>query len=114
MKRILLLCTTSLLGLCTTVLAQSPAASQSPADCAELPALKERVNRAEARLKDWPQLSRYHDANIKVAPPAKNDSRVVFIGDSITDGWKLTEFFPGKTYVNRGICGLQNPLFELY
>jgi hypothetical protein len=31
--------------------------------------------------------------------------RVVFIGDSITDGWRLDEYFPGKPYVNRGISG---------
>jgi lysophospholipase L1-like esterase len=30
---------------------------------------------------------------------------VVFYGDSITDGWKLGEYFPGKPYVNRGISG---------
>ena len=31
--------------------------------------------------------------------------RVVFMGDSITDGWRLEEAFPGKPYVNRGISG---------
>jgi lysophospholipase L1-like esterase len=31
--------------------------------------------------------------------------RVVFLGDSITDGWRLDESFPGKPYVNRGISG---------
>jgi lysophospholipase L1-like esterase len=30
---------------------------------------------------------------------------VVFLGDSITDGWRLAEAFPGKPYVNRGISG---------
>jgi lysophospholipase L1-like esterase len=29
----------------------------------------------------------------------------VFLGDSITDGWRLAEAFPGKPYVNRGISG---------
>ena len=109
MKKILLLNVATLLVLCTAVSAQSPADSQSTADCSELPALKERVNRVEARLKDWSQLSRYHEANTKLAPPAKNESRVVFTGDSITDGWKLAEFFPGKPYVNRGISGQTTP-----
>jgi lysophospholipase L1-like esterase len=27
------------------------------------------------------------------------------MGDSITDGWRLEEYFPGKPYVNRGISG---------
>jgi lysophospholipase L1-like esterase len=30
---------------------------------------------------------------------------VVFLGDSITDGWDLAKYFPGKPYVNRGISG---------
>lgn len=109
MKRILLLCTFTPLALCATASAQTSAASQSAADCSELPALKERANRAETRLKDWPQLGRYRDANSQLAPPAKNESRVVFTGDSITDGWKLGEFFPGKPYVNRGISGQTTP-----
>jgi lysophospholipase L1-like esterase len=35
--------------------------------------------------------------------------RVVFMGDSITDGWKLAEQFPGQPYVNRGIGGQTTP-----
>ena len=31
--------------------------------------------------------------------------RVVFMGDSITDFWRLTDSFPSKPYVNRGISG---------
>jgi hypothetical protein len=27
------------------------------------------------------------------------------MGGSITDGWHLDEYFPGKPYVNRGISG---------
>lgn len=109
MKRYVLLYMAAQSVLCATVAAQSPAGSQSPTECAELPALKERVTRAETRLKDWPQLSRYQEANSKLAAPAKNEARVVFTGDSITDGWKLAEFFPGKPYVNRGISGQTTP-----
>jgi lysophospholipase L1-like esterase len=36
---------------------------------------------------------------------APGEARVVFFGDSITDGWKIDESFPGKPYVNRGIGG---------
>ena len=46
-----------------TVLAQTPATSSDP--CAEL---MTRADRAETRLKDWPQLARYHDDNTKVNP----------------------------------------------
>lgn len=35
---------------------------------------------------------------------------VVFIGDSITDGWDDSgEFFPGRPYANRGISGQATP-----
>src|SRR5262249_10697520 len=34
---------------------------------------------------------------------------VVFLGDSITDTWKLATQFPGKPYVNRGISGQTTP-----
>ena len=75
-------------------------------DCAEE---TKRADRAEARLKDWPQIGRYHDADASVSPPAKNEDRVVFLGDSITDGWKLDQYFPGKPYINRGISGQTTP-----
>ena len=34
-----------------------------------------------------------------------SDPRVVFLGDSITDGWRLNQYFAGKQYLNRGISG---------
>lgn len=68
-----------------------------------------RLERAEAKLKDWPNLARYRDANTKISPPAKNEDRVVFMGDSITDSWKLNEYFAGKPYINRGISGQTTP-----
>ena len=78
----------------------------------ECPELKTRLDRAETRLNDWPALARYRDDNAKVAPPAKNEQRVVFMGDSITDLWDSPSnggFFPGKPYVNRGISGQTTP-----
>jgi lysophospholipase L1-like esterase len=33
----------------------------------------------------------------------------VFFGDSITDIWKLENYFPGKPYINRGIGGQTTP-----
>jgi lysophospholipase L1-like esterase len=80
-----------------------------PADCAELSV---QVTRFAALLKDWPGLSRYHNENARVAPPAKNEDRVVFLGDSITDSWddpKYGGFFPGKPYFDRGISGQTTP-----
>jgi lysophospholipase L1-like esterase len=65
-----------------------------------------KIAAMQRKLLDWPQLARYRDDNAKL--PAKEKGRVVFYGDSITDGWgriEGTEFFPGKPYVNRGISG---------
>jgi lysophospholipase L1-like esterase len=41
--------------------------------------------------------------------PKPGENRVVFMGDSITQGWKLDESFPGKPYINRGIGGQTSP-----
>lgn len=66
---------------------------------------KQRADRLQSRLNDFAQLSRYRDANSQVKPPEKNEKRVVFLGDSITDSWKLAEYFPNQPYINRGISG---------
>lgn len=57
------------------------------------------------QLQDWNQLSRYHAANQELMQQPAVPGRVVYIGDSITDGWPLATSFPGKPYVNRGISG---------
>lgn len=64
-----------------------------------------RASRIAVYTNDYGQLARYRDANAALKPPAPNENRVVFFGDSITDSWKLDESFPGKPYVNRGIGG---------
>lgn len=56
-------------------------------------------------LQDWNQLSRYHADNERLKALPAEPGRVVFMGDSITDNWKLARYFPGKPYVNRGISG---------
>lgn len=83
--------------------------AQDPTPTPTYEQLKTRVERAEGRLRDWPNLARYAEANAKLAAPAKGESRVVFIGDSITDSWKFDEYFPGKPYINRGISGQTTP-----
>jgi lysophospholipase L1-like esterase len=57
------------------------------------------------QLQDWNQLGRYHADNEALKKQPFDPKRVVFMGDSITDGWKLADSFPGKPYVNRGISG---------
>jgi lysophospholipase L1-like esterase len=55
------------------------------------------------RSPDRDNVRRYAIANRDLQPPTQG--RVVFFGDSITDFWRLNEYFPGKDYVNRGISG---------
>ena len=60
---------------------------------------------------DWPQLSRYSERNKQLGLPSKNEHRVVFMGNSITEGWStiFPEFFEGKQYINSGISGQTTP-----
>ena len=84
-------------------------AQPSADECANA---KTKLTQAQTRLNDWPQLARYRDANTKVTAPAKDEARVVFMGDSITDSWqnpRFGGFFPGKPYVDRGISGQTTP-----
>ena len=109
MKRCLALCL--FLLTCTAIAsAQAPTPTPSPTDpCADVTA---RATRAEIRLRDWPALARYRDANTTTAAPGKDERRVVFMGDSITDSWddpKYGGFFPGKSYIDRGISGQTTP-----
>lgn len=59
----------------------------------------------QLRSPDRDNLTRYDDANRKLARPDPNKPRVVFLGDSITDAWRLNEYFPDRDFVNRGISG---------
>ena len=60
-------------------------------------------------MSDFGNLGRYREANAKLASLSSNEDRVVFMGDSITDIWKLDKYFPGKPYLNRGIGGQTTP-----
>jgi lysophospholipase L1-like esterase len=70
-----------------------------------------RFNEANRRLgaQDWPGLCRYRAANDKLRSSGES-SRVVFMGDSITENWSLADpqFFE-KGVVNRGIGGQTTP-----
>ena len=61
------------------------------------------------QLQDWNQLGRYNADNETLTAQGPVAGRVVFLGDSITDGWRLPNYFPGKPYVNRGISGQTTP-----
>ncbi|MFL6438297.1 MAG: SGNH/GDSL hydrolase family protein [Terriglobales bacterium] len=92
-------------------LAQNPASQPPQSVDPELEKLIPQLQRAHQALNDWPNLGRYRDANANTPPPAPGENRVVFMGDSITDGWGKgqAQFFPGKPYINRGISGQTTP-----
>jgi lysophospholipase L1-like esterase len=60
-------------------------------------------------LVDFGGLERFKEANAMLTAPQPGEDRVVFMGDSITQGWKLDQSFPGKPYINRGIGGQTTP-----
>ncbi len=59
----------------------------------------------QLRTPDRDNIRRYSEANQKLGPPSADKPRVVFLGDSITDGWHLNEYFGDRDFVNRGIGG---------
>lgn len=60
---------------------------------------------------DWANFGRFAAENKKLGQPAPNEKRVVFMGNSITEGWinMLPQFFSGRPYINRGIGGQTTP-----
>jgi lysophospholipase L1-like esterase len=91
----------------------SAAASQANAGMQGTEVSAKEVAGMRRQLLDWAQLGRYAAENAALGAPAAGERRVVFYGDSITDGWGRRpgtgEFFPGKKYVNRGISGQTTP-----
>ena len=97
------------------VAAAAPSEQATPPalpSCQELAAAVQAASRNDMRLRDWPDLARYREANRSAAAPVAGEARVVFMGDSITDSWqqpRLGGFFPGKPYFDRGISGQTTP-----
>lgn len=60
---------------------------------------------------DWANTARFKDDNAKIGLPASGEKRIVFMGNSITEGWinSSPDFFAGKSFVNRGIGGQTTP-----
>ncbi|MDD2675583.1 MAG: SGNH/GDSL hydrolase family protein [Flavobacterium sp.] len=65
----------------------------------------------KVQAQDWPNLNKYQNENANLKPIAPGQKRIVFMGDSITEFWSVTdsEYFAGKPYVNRGISGQTTP-----
>ncbi len=94
-----------------TAPAAQPAGKPAPAPDAGQAAWKKSHD--EQLLTDFPWLGRFKEADMAMRPPAAGENRVVFMGDSITEGWHLDNSFPGKPYINRGISGQTTPQMVL-
>lgn len=92
---------------------KAPPAQAAPAK----PAISAWELTHEEQMKvDWPFLRRFKEDDLKLGLPAAGENRVVFMGDSITEGWHFdgpAGSFPGKPYINRGISGQTSPQMVL-
>ena len=87
-------------------------ADWTPAPPIKADSLTDYQRSVEVRQRnDWANLARYRDANATLGAPAPGETRVVFMGNSITDAWakSFPAMFPGKPYVGRGISGQTTP-----
>jgi len=64
---------------------------------------------------DFANYKRYSKANAELGKPQKGEKRVVFIGNSITEGWVKAhpEFFKTHGFIGRGISGQTSMQFLL-
>jgi len=100
--------------LCPSVLtAQNAPVAPAQTMKAEPAQLSEWQKQYNARLlSDFGWLAKFKEADLALAAPAAGENRVVFMGDSITEGWHFDApegGFPGKPYINRGISGQTTP-----
>jgi lysophospholipase L1-like esterase len=96
------------------VLSSAALAQQAPPSIPStgFPGIDEyRASRIAIYTDDFGQLARYRAEDAALATTATNENRVAFLGDSITDYWKLDDYFPSKPYVviNRGVDGQSTP-----
>lgn len=69
------------------------------------------INTKEDFSDDWANLTKYQQENKKLTAPVRGENRVVFLGSSIFERWKILspDFFKEKPYINRGISGQISP-----
>jgi acyl-CoA thioesterase-1 len=119
----ILVCQRPAFSQATTASTPAPAESKPAGQAGDpIPGIEQLTAYQKSQLvkafNDWPLLAKYRDADKALPPPAPGEVRVVFMGDSITEGWGMKatatspgrgEFFPGKPYINRGISGQTTP-----
>ncbi len=68
-----------------------------------------------AQKHEFANYKRYAKENAELPKPSKKEKRVVFMGNSITEGWVRThpEFFKENGYIGRGIGGQTSYQFLL-
>ncbi len=98
-----------LLLLCTATLASAQQPPTKPAVPSVAATQQKELDHWRSVATDYGQLGRYARANAALPPAVPNPPRVIFFGDSITDGWHLDQSFPAKGYINRGISGQTTP-----
>src|SRR3979411_2211827 len=104
--------TTAIASLVTSLCLASAIGAQQPT--AEEVA-RRQLEQEQRFHNDWPNLQKYREANAKLSAPMKNENRVIFLGNSITEGWApyFATMFPGKPYIGRGIGGQTTPQMVL-
>ena len=113
-------CGLLVLGLSASASALAPLPAQTPGRPAPPPsrqptpeqiAERRRLEDERRRRDDWAYLARYREDNARLGAPRPGERRVVFMGNSITEGWArhFDTMFPGKPYVGRGISGQTTP-----
>ena len=94
-------------------IAQQSHPAPEPATAAATP-VPAPVPATDPMRTDWANLKRFHDEDVALAAPSAGVKRVVFMGDSITQGWVHNGVPPepadaAKDWVNRGISGQTTP-----
>ncbi|HUQ18576.1 MAG TPA: SGNH/GDSL hydrolase family protein [Gemmatimonadaceae bacterium] len=94
-----------LLPICAT----TKVVGQTPAQDSLRTARREAEN--ERLRTDWANLKKFSKMNAELPPPAANEDRVVFIGNSIIESWTpyFQTMFPGRQFIGRGISGQTTP-----
>jgi lysophospholipase L1-like esterase len=90
----------------------APAPAKSAMDAKATPADDYKTRHEEQLRTDFGWLAKFREANLSLGAPAAGENRVVFMGDSITEGWHFAGedgWFNGKPYINRGISGQTTP-----
>jgi len=93
------------------LLAASACASATVTSAPATAAMASQLAADSALHDDYAGFSRYRAANATLPPPSPGEQRVVFLGNSITDGWAryFAVMFPGKPYIGRGIGSQTTP-----